>query len=70
MLYTHHHNDINHNSTYTYAKTQADYVVQVRTVLLTSDFSSSTRGKRQFLKSLSYHTLRTTPQRSAHLVMF
>ena len=44
VLYTHNHNDINNNSTYTYASTKANSVVQVRTHLLTSDFSSSTRG--------------------------
>ena len=32
--------------TYTYAKIQANTVVQVRTLLLTSDFGSSTRGEK------------------------
>ena len=35
--------------------------------LLISDFGSSTQGERHtILKSLSYHTMLTTPQRSAH----
>ena len=41
------------NSTYKYTgglKYTGDSVVQVRTVLLISDFNSSTRGERQFLK--------------------
>ena len=42
----------------------ADSVVQIRTVLLTSDFGSSTRGERHN----SYYT--NHPQRAAHLVMF
>ena len=50
MLYTHNHNDINNNSSYTYAKTQADSVVSVRTHLLVSDFSSSRRWERQILQ--------------------
>ena len=38
--------------------------------LLISDFGSSTRGERDTIrKSLSYHTMLTTPQRSAHLVI-
>ena len=49
-------------------KYTSDSVFQVRTHLLTSDFGSSARGERQFL-SLSYHTMLTTPQRSAHLVV-
>ena len=43
---------------------QADSVVQVRTVLLTSDFGSSTRGERH--NSYNANNL----QRVAHLVMF
>ena len=42
---------------------QADYVVQVRTVLLTSDIGSSTRGERH----KSYYA--NHPQHAAHLVM-
>ena len=44
-------------------------VVQVRTHLLTSGFGSSTRGERQFLKVFCNHTMLTTSQRSAHLVV-
>ena len=36
---------------------------------LTSEFDSSTRGERQFLKFFRNHTMLTTPQRSAHLVV-
>ena len=37
--------------------------------LLISDFGSLTRGERQFLKVFRNHTMLTTPQRSAHLVV-
>ena len=56
------------NGTYTNAKTQykcrRDSVVQIRTVLLTSDFGSSTRERDTILTRL------TPSQRTAHLVMF
>ena len=45
--------------------TRADSVVQVRTVLLTSDFGSSTQGERH-----SILTMLTPSQRTAHLVVF
>ena len=80
MLYTHNHNYINNNSTYTCtnagglkykgdSNTQADPVVQVRTHLLTSNFGSSTRGERQCLQVFRNHTMLTTPQNSVHLVV-
>ena len=50
-------------------KYTSDSVVQVRTHLLTSDFGSSTRGERQFLKVFRNHTMLTTLQRSAHLAI-
>ena len=37
--------------------------------LLSSEFGSSTRGERQFLKVFRNHTMLTTPKRSAHLVV-
>ena len=46
-------------------------VVQIQTFInfLTSEFSSLTRGERDFiLKGLSYHTMLTKLNRSAHLV--
>ena len=63
---------INHNSTYTNADTgkykymckQADSVVQVRMVLLSSDFGSLTQGERHN----SYYA--NHPQCAAHLVVF
>ena len=48
---------------------QSDSVVQVRMYLLTSEFSSSTRGERQSLKVFHNHTMLTTPKRSVHLVV-
>ena len=41
-------------------KYTGDSVVQVQTHLLTSDFGSSTRGERQFLKVFRNHTMLTT----------
>ena len=38
--------------------------------LLTSEFGSLTRGERQFLKVFRNHTMLTTPQHSAHLVVW
>ena len=39
-------------------------------LLLTSEFGSSTRGERDtILKSLLYHTMLTTPQRSPHFLV-
>ena len=59
LLYTHKHNDINNNSTYTYPKTQADSFVQIRTVY--SLLSSLLRHEERdtILKSLS--SLYNTP---------
>ena len=58
----------NHNCNTSKFKTQVDSVVQVRTVLLTSDFGSSTRGKRHN----SYYAIHTIlpHKRAAHPVMF
>ena len=50
-------------------KYSGDSVVQVRTHLLTSDFGSSTRGERQFLKFFRNHTMLTIPQNSAQLMV-
>ena len=41
-------------------KYTSDSVVQLRTHLLTSEFGSSTRGERQFLKVFRNHTMLTT----------
>ena len=57
LLYIHSHNYINNNRTYTYAKTQANSVVQVRTVLLTSDFGFSTSGERHNARFISWSNL-------------
>ena len=46
-----------------------DFVVQVRTHLLTSDFGSSTRGERQFLKVFHNHTTLTTSFNSWNLTL-
>ena len=67
--YNHNHNDINNNDTTNiYSNTQYKYrrtlLFQVRTVLLTSDFSSSTRGERHS-SDYANHL-----QHVAHLVMF
>ena len=40
-------------------KYTGDCVVQVRTVLLSSNFSSSTRGVKQFLRVFHNHTMLT-----------
>ena len=42
------------------SNTQATLLLPVRTFLLTSDFGSSTRGDRQFLKVFRNHTMLTT----------
>ena len=62
------HNNLNHNSNTRKDKAQADSVVQVRTVLLTSDFGSSTGGERHN----SYYANHTIwpHKRAAHPVMF
>ena len=55
---------------YTYANTKANSLLfRYKPLLLTSDFSSSTRGERQFLKVFHNHTMLPTPQRSVHLVI-
>ena len=80
LLYTHNHYDINSNgTTNAYSNTvkysiqmhiqmEADSVVQVRTVLLTSEFCSSTRGERH---NSYYADLTIWPhKRAAHPRMF
>ena len=63
-------NDISNSCNTRKYKTQmGDSVVQTRTHLLTSDFGSSTRGERQFLKVFRNHTMLTTLQRLARLVV-
>ena len=76
MLYSRKYNDIiNNGTTNTYSnkntggnKYTGDSAVQVWTVLLTSDFNSSTRGERHN----SYYADRTIwlHKRAAHLVVF
>ena len=68
MLYSHSHNDINHNSntihTHLQMQNTGGLCYSGTNSLLTSDFSSSTRGERH----KSYYA--THRQRGAHLVMF
>ena len=75
LLYSHNHNDIDPTVhihaqmqttqfKYRCRRKQADSVVQVRTVLLTSDFGSLTWGERHNSYSANH------PQRVAHLVVF
>ena len=47
---------------------QVDSVVQVRTHLLTSDFSSSIRKERQFLRVFPNHTMLTSPPNVRHIL--
>ena len=69
-MYTHNHNDINNNSTYTNAKhicknrrTQIHKRLRCSgtNCLLIFDFSSSTREVRQFLKVFRNYTMLTIP---------
>ena len=70
MLYSHNHNDINNNCTYTYAKNTGRLFCSDTNVLsLTSDFGSLTQGERQFLKVFCNHTMLTTHQCSVHLMV-
>ena len=78
-LYTHNHNDINNNCTYTYAKTQADSNTQVTPLFRYEpfinfwllDFGSSTWGERDIiLKVFRIITMLTKLKCSAHLVEF
>ena len=69
LLCSHNHNQSQQYYKYIFRQKQANtntkyrrtLLLHVRTVLLISDFSSSTRGERQFLKVFRNHTMLTTP---------